>query len=93
VTPGAATVAVPDDIGAAPPGTAQPHTLCTAAENTAAAAASTAGDGWYVYGFAVDYPMQSSAFPASQGNAAPAIVGAAGQDDITTSNLTTGNSL
>ncbi len=92
VTPGTATVTVPDNIGAAPPGTPQPHTLCTAAENTAALGGTATGDGYLVYGFAVDYPLQSSAFPASQGMAGPAIAGASGQDDITTSNLTTGNS-
>jgi hypothetical protein len=91
VTAGTATVTVPDNIGAAPPGKAQPHTLCTSAENTAAAGGTaTPGDSWLVYGFAVDYPLQSSAFPASQGQASPTIVGSAGQDDITTSNATTG---
>ncbi len=92
VTPGTAAVAVPDNLGGAPPGTALPHTLCTAAENTAGNGASTVGDAYLVYGFAIDYPLQSSAFPASQGVAAPAIAGAGGQDDITTSNATTGNS-
>jgi hypothetical protein len=80
VAPGTATVAVPDDIGAAPPGKAQPHTFCTAAEN----GASVGEDNWMIFGFAVDYPLASSAFPASDGVAAPTIT-TTGQDDITTS--------
>jgi hypothetical protein len=86
VTPGAATVAVPDNIGASKPGVAQPHTFCTAADNGTAADGTVAGpDNWVVFGFAVDYPLAESAFPASQGVVAPTIVGTAGQDDITTS--------
>jgi hypothetical protein len=91
VAPGAATVAVPDDIGPAVPGKAQPHTLCTSAENTAAAGAATAGDEWEVYGFAVDYPLIESAFPNSTGVVKPTIAGSNGQADITTSMATTGN--
>ncbi len=85
---GAATVTVPDNIGAAPPGKAQPHTLCTAAENNAAAPGS-GEDNWLVYGFAVDYPELEAGFPASNGVAAPAIT-TSGQDDITTSATSTG---
>jgi hypothetical protein len=81
---GSATVAVPDSIGAAPIGKAQPHTFCTAAENTAAAGAATAEDGWAIYGFAVDYPLLEAGFPASDGVANPTIT-TSGQDDITTS--------
>jgi len=80
VTPGTPTVTIPDSIGAAPPKQAQPHTLCTAADDGAAT-----GDVVAVYGFAVDYPLFAAAFPQSNGVAAPAIVGTAGQDDITTS--------
>ncbi len=91
VTPGQASVVVPDTIGAAVPGAAQPHTLCTSAENMAALGAATSGDGYKAYGFAVDYPLSESAFPASTGVVAPAIAGAAGQADVTTSAATTGN--
>jgi hypothetical protein len=90
VTPGQATVTVPDSIGAAGPGTAQPHTLCTSTENTAKAGTSTSGDGYRVYAFAVDYPLFNAAFPQSNGVAAPTLVTASGQADITTSASTTG---
>jgi len=79
VAPGAATVVVPDTIGAAAPGKPQPRTLC-------------AGDGYAVYGFAVDFPLVESAFPNSAGNVAPTIVGAGGQVDVTTSLASTGTS-
>jgi hypothetical protein len=71
VTPGVATVTVPDNLGAAKPGAAANPTLCS-------------GDAVTVYGFAVDYPLYNSAFPQSNGNPAPAIT-TSGQDDITTS--------
>jgi len=71
VTPGVATVTVPDNLGAAKPGAAANPTLCP-------------GDSVSVYGFAVDYPLYSSAFPQSDGNPAPTIT-TSGQDDITTS--------
>ncbi len=91
VTPGQTAVTVPDAIGPAKPGIAQPHTFCTQAENTAAQGTPTAGDGWQVYGFAVDYPLAESAFPASTGIVSPAIAGSGGQADITTSLATTGS--
>ncbi|MBD5633457.1 MAG: hypothetical protein IAI49_03160 [Candidatus Eremiobacteraeota bacterium] len=88
VTSGTATVTVPDNIGPALPGHAQPHTFCTAAENGA-----TAGeDSWSVYGFAVDYPLLEAGFPASTGVAAPAIKTGT-QDDITTSAASAGGPL
>ncbi len=80
VTPGVATVNVPDNIGAAEVGKPASPTLCP-------------GDAVTVYGFAVDYPLFSSAFPQSNGNAAPTIVGAAGQDDITTSPASPGTDM
>jgi hypothetical protein len=83
VTPGTATVTVPDDIGPAPPGKAQGHTFCTTADN--AAGSDPVGDTIEVYGFAVDYPLFSSAFPQSTGNPTPTITGASGQDDVTLS--------
>jgi hypothetical protein len=88
VTPGTATVAVPDDIGAAPPGHAQGHTFCTASDN---GGGSATADQLEVYGFAVDYPLYSSAFPQSDNQAAPTIVGSAGQDDVTTSPVGSGS--
>ncbi len=85
VTPGEISVAVPDAIGAAPPGQLQPHTFCTGAEN------GGIGDGWLVYGVAFDYPAFESAFPQSSGLAAPPITGANGQADLTTSGASSGN--
>jgi hypothetical protein len=74
VTPGVATVTVPDAIGPALPGKTQGMTFCT-------------GDSVTVYGFAVDYPLYSSAFPQSNGNPAPSI--GSGQTDVTTSPAST----
>jgi hypothetical protein len=90
VTPGAATATLPDNIGAAPPGKTQGHTLCTAADN-GGASGTAPGDTVVVYGFAVDYPLYSSAFPQSDGNPAPTIVGNAGQDDLTSSSQSAGS--
>jgi hypothetical protein len=90
IAPGQTTVTVPDSIGAAPPGTTQPPTLCTSAENTAISGTVKTGDGYLVYGFAVDYPLFNSAFPQSNGQVAPVLVGAGGQTDITTSAATSG---
>jgi hypothetical protein len=86
VTPGTASVTVPDSIGAAKPGVTQPRTFCTAADNGTAADGTAAGeDNWVVYGFAVDYPLIETAPPAAQGVIAPSIVGSSGQDDLTAS--------
>jgi hypothetical protein len=85
VAPGAPTVALPDTIGAAPPGTAQPHTICSAADNSGSAGSSQPGDTVSVYGFAVDYPLAQAGFPRSQGQVTPRITGAGGQADITVS--------
>ena len=91
VTPGAATASVPDDIGAARAGVTQPHTFCTASDNGTDSNGNAIGeDMWMVYGFAVDYPLQESAFPKSDQVAAPAIVGSTGQDDVTASFPSTG---
>jgi hypothetical protein len=70
VTPGTTTVTVPDNIGPAAPGKTQGSTFCS-------------GDTIQTYGFAVDYPLYSSAFPQSNGNPAPSI--GTGQTDVTTS--------
>jgi len=84
IAPGAANVAVPDNIGVAQPGKTQGHTFCTSADN-----GGTGGDSVVVYGFAVDYSLFSSAFPQSNGNPAPTVTLNAGQADVTTSPATT----
>jgi hypothetical protein len=87
VTPGAATVTIPDNIGPAPPGKAQGHTICTGADDTTAGADAiyaAGGDGVAVYGIAVDYPLYNSTFPNSNGVAAPTILTGT-QADITSS--------
>ncbi len=71
ITPGDATVTIPDNLGATKVGGTANDTLCP-------------GDAVTVYGFAVDYPLYSSAFPQSDGNPAPTIT-TSGQDDVTTS--------
>lgn len=83
VTPGAATVTVPNNIGPAQPGKTQGHTLCTAADN--AGTATPNGDMVTTYGFAVDYSLFSTAYPQSNGNPAPTFTLNAGQADVTTS--------
>jgi len=90
VSPGTVAVTVPDNIGAAPPGTKQPHTLCTAAEDSTPTTPATTGDAVVVYGFAADYPLFSSAFPQSGGQTSPTIAGPNGQADITTSIASSG---
>jgi hypothetical protein len=87
VTPGQATVTVPDSLGAAEPGAAAVPTVCTAAANTAAEGAATAADDYAVYGFAVDWPLDAlvGAEVANANVATPTITGAKGTDDITTS--------
>jgi hypothetical protein len=91
VTPGATSVTVPDNIGAAPPKTAQPQTFCSSAQNSALAGTAESGDGYIVYGFAVDWPLSSASFPTSDGQVTPPLTGPNGQADITTSIATTGN--
>jgi hypothetical protein len=83
VAPGAVNVTVPDNIGPAQPGKTQGHTLCTAADN--GGGAGPGGDAVTVYGFAVDYSLLSTAYPASNGNPAPTFTLNAGQADVTTS--------
>jgi hypothetical protein len=53
--------------------------------------ATESGDGYVVYGFAVDWPLSTASFPSSDGKVAPPITGPNGQADITTSVATTGN--
>jgi hypothetical protein len=80
VTPGVATVPVPDNLGPTTVNGPTNPTLCS-------------GDTVTLYGFAVDYPLYSSAFPQSNGNPAPTIVGSAGQDDVTTSPASAGTDM
>lgn len=91
-------------IGAMPAGKSS-HTLCTAADNAAAAAqgvpitnggapvtgvGNSAGDVYYVLGIAFDYPAYEAAYPQSNGNPAPAITGANGQADVSISDAAGG---
>ncbi len=76
VKPGTTSYSLPDNDG---PNTTQngassltpSHTICT-------------GDNYSVQFFAMDYPLYEASYPASKAQA-PAIVGGAGQDDITIS--------
>jgi len=43
------------------------------------------GDKYVVYAVGFDYPAFSSAYPQSNGNQTPTLIGAAGQVDVTTS--------
>ncbi len=87
VTPGQATVTVPDSLGTASPGQSQGPTICSAAANTAALGSATPADDYAVYGFAVDWPLSTlvAAEIANANAPSPKITGAAGTDDITTS--------
>jgi hypothetical protein len=62
--------------------------LCTSAQNTAAAAnagVTTDGDQFTVQTIGFDYPAYESSYPNSSGNPAPVIIGTGGQSDITVS--------
>jgi hypothetical protein len=62
--------------------------ICTAAQNTKALGASAPGDTYTVQFIAMDYPLFEASYP-NNASQAPALVGAAGQDDITISPVTT----
>lgn len=66
-------------------GTQKAQSLCTAAANTAASGAAAPGDNFTVQLIGFDYPWFEASYPNSNGNPAPAIVGGAGQTDITVS--------
>ncbi len=64
------------------------HTFCTKADNTTAtAAAAAAPDQYQVFAVGFDYPAFEAAYPQSNNNPAPTIVGANGQADLTMSDL------
>jgi hypothetical protein len=58
--------------------------LCTAAANTAALGAASPGDTYMIQYFAMDYPLYEASYPFNTSQT-PAIVGAAGQSDVTIS--------
>ena len=60
--------------------------ICTAAQNTAAAGAATAGDAYTVQAIGADYPLYESLYPIN-GSQTPTLAGANGQADITISAL------
>jgi len=62
------------------------ESICTIAANTAAAGATSVGDSYTVQAIGADYPLYESLYPNSVSQT-PAIVGAAGQADITISAL------
>lgn len=61
--------------------------LCTAAQNTAAAGATTIADGYTVQAIGADYPLYESLYPNSASQS-PTLTGANGQADITISAAT-----
>jgi hypothetical protein len=65
------------------------HTFCTAADNAANAAVSTAGpDQYQVFAAGFDYPAFEAAYPQSNGNPTPTIGNSiTGQADVTLSDL------
>jgi len=81
VTPASANPAIlPNNLGETSQTKPSTHTLCTSADN-----APGTGDNYTVYAVGFDYPAFASAYPQSNGQAAPAIANAAGQADVTTS--------
>jgi len=58
--------------------------ICTAAQNTAAAGAATPGDNYTVQAIGADYPLYESLYPVNTSQA-PTLAGANGQADITIS--------
>jgi len=89
---GSGTLTLPDEDG---PGSVvvkpivSTPSLCTAAQNTAAAGAPTPADRFVVQTVAFDYPLYEASYPMSQGNPEPPIVGAAGQADLAVSSAVT----
>ena len=86
---GPQTGTLPDTIGPnttqGGPSTLTPSmTLCTAAANTAALGAPTAGDNYQTIFIATDYPLYEGSYPANTSQL-PALLGPNGQDDITIS--------
>jgi hypothetical protein len=61
--------------------------ICTVAQNTAAAGAASVGDSFTVQAIGADYPLFESLFPNNKSQA-PTIAGAGGQADITISAVT-----
>ncbi|GAC1420171.1 MAG: hypothetical protein NVSMB64_29210 [Candidatus Velthaea sp.] len=94
---GGTSAVLADNLGATPvigalPAGKSTKTFCSAADNTAAATAAgvtdpAAGDQYQVYAVGFDYPAFGASYPSSNGNPKPAIANAAGQADITMSDL------
>jgi len=63
--------------------------ICTGAQNTAAAGTATPGDTYSVQAIGADYPLYESLYPVNNSQT-PTIVGPGGQSDITIS-ATSGN--
>ena len=81
-----------DNLGATPavgtmPAGLSTQTICTSASNTTAAGTATGGDMYQVVAMGFDYPAFEAAYPQSNGNPTPTIVGANGQADVTISDL------
>jgi hypothetical protein len=89
IKPGTTTYTLPDTIG---PNTTQngpsalkpSMTICTAAANTTALGAASPGDTYSIQYFAMDYPLYEASYPYSS-TQTPALLGAAGQADVTIS--------
>ncbi|GAC1534642.1 MAG: hypothetical protein NVS2B17_03950 [Candidatus Velthaea sp.] len=94
---GGTSAVLPDNLGATPaigalPAGRSTKTFCSAADNKAAATAAGtadpgAGDSYQVYAVGFDYPAFGASYPSSNGNPKPAISNAAGQADVTMSDL------
>jgi len=78
------TATLPPTLG--PGGT---PSICTVTLNTATNGGATNGDQFAVELVGFDYPWYEASYPNSNGNPAPAIVGANGQSDVTISSAIT----
>ncbi len=80
------TATLPPTDGPGTPGTTTPS-ICTPTQNTTASGSTTpsVGDQFTTQLIGFDYPAYQASYPNSNGNPAPALLGAAGQADITIS--------
>jgi len=74
------------DVGGGPSALKPSPSICTAAQNVAAAGAGTPGDSYSVQVIGTDYDMYGATYPIST-SASPTLTGANGQADITVSTI------
>ncbi|HEY6237304.1 MAG TPA: hypothetical protein VIW69_19540 [Candidatus Elarobacter sp.] len=91
-TVGAQVIAVPNRMGPTFGSQTSTPTICTSAQNTPTGGPVVAGDRFRVYAVGFDYPALEAGPPGNRLQA-PAIAGATGQSDVTTSAIGVGTSI